>query len=51
MTDAKGEFAKTQHGGDSDGVSSANPRVLSGKKWRCDIQVGCEGEREGPPSS
>jgi hypothetical protein len=31
-TDAKGQFAKTQHGGDNDGVSSANPRVLSGKK-------------------
>ena len=31
-SDAKGHFAKTQHGGDNDGVSSANPRVLSGKK-------------------
>ena len=31
-SDAKGQFAKTRHGGDNDGVSSANPRVLSGKK-------------------
>ena len=30
--DAKGQFAKTQHGGENDGVSSANPRVLSGKE-------------------
>ncbi|MCX8282464.1 hypothetical protein OSJ77_19930 [Phyllobacterium sp. 0TCS1.6C] len=30
--DAKAQFTKTQHGGDNDGVSSANPRVLSGKE-------------------
>jgi hypothetical protein len=31
-SDARGQFAKTQHGGKNDGVISANPRVLSGKK-------------------
>ncbi|MBZ9657308.1 hypothetical protein [Phyllobacterium lublinensis] len=31
-SDARGQFAKTQNGGKNDGVSSANPRVLSGKK-------------------
>ena len=30
--DAKGQFVGTQHGGSNDGVTSANPRVLSGKK-------------------
>jgi hypothetical protein len=30
--DAKGQFVKTRHGADNDGVLSANPRVLSGKK-------------------
>lgn len=27
--DAKGQFAKNQHGGDNDGTVSAEPRVLS----------------------
>jgi len=31
-SDAKGQFAKTQHGGDNNGISSANPCVRSGKK-------------------
>lgn len=30
--DAKGQYAKTQHGGDNNGVSSAEPVVISGKK-------------------
>ncbi|MDF1600892.1 hypothetical protein PZ895_14085 [Mesorhizobium sp. YIM 152430] len=30
--DAKGAYAKPQHGGSNDGVVSADPRVLSGKK-------------------
>lgn len=30
--DAKGQFVRTRHGADNDGVLSANPRVLSGKK-------------------
>lgn len=30
--DAKGQFAKTEHGAGSDGVSSADPRTLSKKK-------------------
>lgn len=30
--DAKAQFVKTRHGADNDGVLSANPRVLSGKK-------------------
>lgn len=30
--DAKGAFARTRHGAGNDGVSSANPRVLSGKE-------------------
>ena len=30
--DAKGQFVGAQHGGDNDGVASADPSVLSGKK-------------------
>lgn len=30
--DAKGQYAKTQHGADNNGVSSAEPVVISGKK-------------------
>ncbi|MDQ0996497.1 hypothetical protein QFZ34_001679 [Phyllobacterium ifriqiyense] len=30
--DAKGQFAKTRHGAKNDGVSSANPRIMSGKE-------------------
>lgn len=30
--DAKGQYAKTQHGGHNDGVSSAEPEVISGNK-------------------
>ncbi|KAA0970786.1 hypothetical protein FPY71_09935 [Aureimonas fodinaquatilis] len=30
--DAEGQFVGTQHGGDNDGVISADPRVISGKK-------------------
>jgi hypothetical protein len=29
-SDAEGQFAATQHGGDNDGTVSANPRVISG---------------------
>ena len=30
--DAKGQFARTRHGSNNDGVVSAKPRVLSGNK-------------------
>lgn len=30
--DAKGQFAKTQSGGDSDGVVSAKPTVITGSQ-------------------
>lgn len=30
--DARGAYAKTQHGGDNNGVASAEPVVISGKK-------------------
>ena len=30
--DAEGQFRKSQHGSHNDGVSSADPKVLSGKK-------------------
>ena len=30
--DAKGQYANTQHGGDNNGVASAEPVVISGKK-------------------
>ncbi|QLF69329.1 hypothetical protein FE840_007130 [Peteryoungia desertarenae] len=30
--DAKGQFAGTQHGGDSDGVMSAKPTVVTGSE-------------------
>ena len=30
--DAKGQFARSRHGADNDGVSSAEPSDLSGKK-------------------
>ncbi|MEP7453502.1 hypothetical protein [Phyllobacterium sp. SB3] len=32
QTDAKGSFAKGKTNSGNDGVSSANPRVISGKK-------------------
>jgi hypothetical protein len=30
--DAKGQFVRTEHGKSNDGVSGANPRVLSGNE-------------------
>lgn len=30
--DAEGQFAKTRHGAKNDGISSANPRIMSGKE-------------------
>lgn len=32
QSDARGQYAKTQHGGDNNGVASAEPVVISGKK-------------------
>jgi hypothetical protein len=31
-TDTKGQFVRTRHGANNDGMVSADPRVLSGKK-------------------
>lgn len=53
--DAKGQFARTRHGAKNDGVSSANPRVLSGKRdgdatFKADAKEN-EKERQAPSTS